>query len=155
MPSAGPAEDPRLAVNVIGFVDDAFGLAQAACGCTSTRCGRPGFRVATTAIAPDGPAGERERTIERYGKRAHDELRTAFEPAFNLACLNGDHLVRLARTAGGELLVRRPTIGQWGWETDVLPPELAPGVPVPGGNLGVLDVRAATTWSDSRRCRSR
>ena len=30
MGSAGLAEDPRLAVNVIGFLDDSLGLAQAA-----------------------------------------------------------------------------------------------------------------------------
>ena len=53
-------------------------------------------------------------------------IRTPFEPAFNLACLNGDHLIRLARTAGGEVLARRPTIGQWAWETDVLPPDWLP-----------------------------
>ena len=124
MSSPGLAEDPRLAVNVIGFLDDALGLAQAA------RLYIEGLRaagvpVATTAIAPD-VAGLRQDAIERYGRRAHDALRTAVEPAFNLACLNGDHLVRLARTAGGEVLARRPTIGQWAWETDVLPPEWLP-----------------------------
>ena len=124
MSSPGLPEDPRLAVNVIGFLDDALGLAQAA------RLYIEGLRaagvpVATTAIAPDA-RGLRQDAIERYGRRAHDELRTAVEPAFNLACLNGDHLVRLARTAGGEVLARRPTIGQWAWETDVLPPEWLP-----------------------------
>ena len=123
--SAWPAEDPRLTVNVIGFLDDALGLAQAA------RLYVDAFRaagvpVATTAIAPDGPPALRRKPIERYGKRPHDELRTPFEPAFNLACLNGDHLLRLARTAGGEVLAQRPTIGQWAWETDVLPPSWLP-----------------------------
>jgi glycosyltransferase involved in cell wall biosynthesis len=124
MPSAGLAQDPRLAVNVIGFLDDSLGLAQAArLYIDALRAAR--VPVATTAIAPDAPAWRR-KAIERYGKRAHDELRTPFEPAFNLACLNGDHLVRLARAAGGEVLVQRPTIGQWAWETDVLPPDWLP-----------------------------
>lgn len=121
MASGGPVEDPRLAVNVIGFLDDSLGLAQAArlyIGALRAA----GVPVATTAIPPDGPAAFRRRAIERYGKRAHDELQTPFEPAFNLACMNGDHLIRLARSAGGEVLIRRPTIGQWAWETDVLPP---------------------------------
>ncbi len=77
--------------------------------------------VATTAIAPDGLAGPCQEPIERYGKRRHDQLRTSVEPAFNLACLNGNDLIRLARSAEGEVLARRPTIGQWAWETDVLP----------------------------------
>jgi glycosyltransferase involved in cell wall biosynthesis len=122
MPSAEPPEDPRLAVNVIGVVDDVLGLGEIACWYVDAlRAG--GVPVATTAIAPDGPAGERQRTIELHGERADDELRTAFEPAFNLACVNGADLVRLARTAEGDVLARRPTIGQWAWETDVLPPE--------------------------------
>ena len=112
-------------VNVIGFLDDALGLAQAA-RLYIDALDAAGVPVATTAIAPDAPAGLRRKTIERYGKRTHEELRATFEPAFNLACLNGDHLVRLARTAGGEVLARRPTIGQWAWETDVLPADWLP-----------------------------
>lgn len=124
MSSARSAEDPRPAVNVIGFLDDALGLAQAA------RLYIDGLRAAgvpvtTTAIAPD-PAALRGRTAGREGKRNHDQLRTPFEPGVNLACLNGDHLVRFARSAGGEVLARRPTIGQWAWETDVLPTDWLP-----------------------------
>jgi glycosyltransferase involved in cell wall biosynthesis len=125
MRRAGPVENPRLAVNVIGFLDDALGLAQAA-RLYIDALRAAGVPVATTAMAPDGPAAWRRKTMERYGRRAHDELRTPFEPAFNLACMNGDHLVRLARTTGGEVLAQRPTIGQWAWETDVLPPDWLP-----------------------------
>ena len=55
MSSARSAEDPRPAVNVIGFLDDALGLAQAA------RLYIDGLRAAgvpvtTTAIAPDPAA---------------------------------------------------------------------------------------------------
>lgn len=123
--SGGLADDPRLAVNVIGFLDDALGLAQAA-RLYIDALRAAGVPVASTAIAPDGPPGFREQAVERYGRRAHDALRTEVEPAFNLACLNGDHLVRLARSAGGEVLAQRPTIGQWAWETDVLPPDWLP-----------------------------
>lgn len=124
MTSGSPAEARHLAVNVIGFLDDALGLAQAA-RLYIDALRAAGVPVATTAFAPD-PAALRRTTIARHGKRAHDELRIPFEPAFNLACLNGDHLVRFARTDAGEVLTRRPTIGQWAWETDVLPPGWLP-----------------------------
>ena len=122
MDSVGPAEDARLTVNVMGFLDDALGLAQAARLYIEALCAA-GVPVATTAIAPDA---SRRKTIKRYGNRAHDELRTPFEPAFNLACMNGDHLVTLARTRSGDVLAGRPTIGQWAWETDVLPSSWLP-----------------------------
>jgi glycosyltransferase involved in cell wall biosynthesis len=122
MPSLEPAQDPRLAVNVIGFVDDVLGLGETAHGYVDA-LRAVGVPVAITAIEPDDPSGPHQRTMVRDDERAHDELRTAFEPAFNLACLNGGDLVRLARTVEGDVLARRPTIGQWAWETDVLPPE--------------------------------
>ena len=120
MARAGPAEDTRLAVNVVGFLDDALGVAQ------SARLYIAGLRaagvpVATTAISPDVPVTSRQETIKRYGNRPHDALKTALEPAFNLACMSGDQLVALAHTNAGEVLALRPTIGQWAWETDVLP----------------------------------
>lgn len=125
MASAGPAGDARLGVNVIGFLDDTLGLAQAA-RLYIAALRAAGVPVATTAIPPDAAAASGRKTITRYGNRAHDELRIPFEPAFNLACINGDHLARLARTSGGEVLAQRPTIGQWAWETDVLPPDWLP-----------------------------
>ncbi len=125
MTSVGPAEDPRLAVNVMGFLDDTLGLAEAA-RLYIAALRAAGVPVATTAIAPPGPAGSRRKMMKRYGNRAHDELRTEFEPAFNLACINGDHLVTLARVRGTEVLAARPTIGQWAWETDVLPSSWLP-----------------------------
>lgn len=125
MPSSELREDSRLAVNVIGFLDDPLGRGRAAeLHVAALRAA--GVPVATTAIAPDDPAASHREPIDGYGERNQDELRTSFEPAVNLACLNGDHLVRLARTSGGDVLVRRPTIGQWTWETDVLPPEWLP-----------------------------
>lgn len=125
MRSAPPSGNARLGVNVIGFLDDALGLARAA-RMYIDALQAAGVPVATTAIALDDPSGFRQGTIERYGRRPHDALQTDAEPAFNLACLNGDHLIRLARTGDGELLARRPTIGQWAWETDVLPPDWLP-----------------------------
>jgi glycosyltransferase involved in cell wall biosynthesis len=120
MASTGSAEDPRLGVNVIGFLDDTLGLAQAA-RLYIAALRAADVPVTTTAITPDGPDGSGGNTITRYGNRPHDELSIPFEPAVNLACLNGDRLVALARARGGDMLARRPTIGQWAWETNVLP----------------------------------
>ncbi|HEY1516766.1 MAG TPA: glycosyltransferase [Solirubrobacteraceae bacterium] len=125
MASLDAAGESQLAVNVIGFLDDALGLAQAARMYISALQAAD-VSVATTAIALDAPLVRTRETIERYGRRPHDELRTSFEPGFNLACMNGDQLVRLARTTRGEVLLRRPTIGQWAWETDVLPRDWLP-----------------------------
>ena len=90
-------------------------------GSTSRALSAAGIPVTTTAVSPDTPAGPSRKTPARYGKRPHDPLRSPIEPSFNLACLNGDHLVKLARTREGDVLAQRPTIGQWAWETDVLP----------------------------------
>ena len=49
------------------------------------------------------------------------DRRSAVDPAFNLVCANGDQLEAFMRAGGAELLAGCPTIGQWGWETDVLP----------------------------------
>jgi glycosyltransferase involved in cell wall biosynthesis len=125
MSSVDSTDDRRLAVNVIGFLDDALGLAQAA-RLYIDALSAARVPVSTTAIAPDPPAALPRETTRRAGQRNHAELRTPSEPAFNLACLNGDHLVRLACSGEGEVLARRPTIGQWAWETDVLPADWLP-----------------------------
>ena len=114
------AEDGRLAVNVIGFLDDALGLAQAA-RLYIAAFSAADVPVATTAVTPDDEVSPGEGGTTRRGNRPHEQMRTPFEPTFNLACLSGDHLVKLARSRGGDVLARRPTIGQWAWETDVLP----------------------------------
>ena len=119
-------ENAHLAVNVVGFLNDTLGLAEAA-RLYVTTLRAAGVPVATSAIAPQmltGPAGG--RGVKRYGDDRHQELRMPFEPAFNLACMNGDHLDALVRANGDGVLGRRPTIGQWAWETDVLPPSWLP-----------------------------
>jgi glycosyltransferase involved in cell wall biosynthesis len=118
-------DDAQLAVNVIGFLDDALGLAQAArLYVAALRAAN--VPVATMAVTPDDAAASAADTITRYGNRRHEHLRTPFEPRFNLACLNGEHLTKLARARDGDVLARRSTIGQWAWETDVLPPSWFP-----------------------------
>ncbi|MBV9801462.1 MAG: glycosyltransferase [Solirubrobacterales bacterium] len=119
-------ENAHLAVNVIGFLRETLGLAEAA-RLYVTALQAAGVPVATSAIAPELPTRRSGgKTTRRYGTHPHQELRIPFEPAFNLACVNGDHLDALVREAGEEVLGGRPTIGQWYWETDVLPPSWLP-----------------------------
>ena len=111
----------RISVNVIGYLGETLGLAEAARGYIE---GLAAARVpvSTTAITPDLPVEGDQATITRYGSYVYQDRKASEEPAFNLACLNGDHLANLIRRRGIEVLAGRPTIGQWGWETDVLPP---------------------------------
>jgi glycosyltransferase involved in cell wall biosynthesis len=117
---ARSAASPELGVNVIGYLGETLGLAEAARlyirGLTAA-----GIPVSTAAVTPDLPV-DSSATIERYGSSRYTDLRSDSEPAFNLACLNGDHLAALLRKRGHGILAGRPTIGQWGWETDILPP---------------------------------
>ena len=115
----------QLAVNVIGYLGETLGLAEAA-RLYIAALQAAGVPVSTTAISPDLPVEESQKTITRYGSRPFEDLRSVVEPAFNLACLNGDHLAELVRLRGEEVLQGLPTIGQWGWETDVLPPSWTP-----------------------------
>jgi glycosyltransferase involved in cell wall biosynthesis len=115
------ADGAQIAVNVIGYLGETLGLAEAA-RLYIKALTAAGVPVSTTAITPDLPIEQDQATITRYGSRSYEDLRSPVEPAFNLACLNGDHLQDLIRKRGEGILEGRPTIGQWGWETDVLPP---------------------------------
>ena len=120
--SVGLNADSELAVNVIGYLRDTLGLAEAA-RLYIRALSAAGIPVSTTAVAPDPPVDlSVGRAITRHGHHAYEERRASVEPAFNLACVNGDQLAALVRGAGAGILRGRPTIGQWAWETDVLPP---------------------------------
>jgi glycosyltransferase involved in cell wall biosynthesis len=116
----------QLGVNVIGYFSDTLGLAEAARlyveGLTAA-----GVPVTTTAIRPDMPIhGGDTPTITRSGHQEYAHRRAGVEPAFNLICANGDQLQALLQAGGDRALGDRPNIGQWGWETDVLPPGWIP-----------------------------
>jgi glycosyltransferase involved in cell wall biosynthesis len=118
--------DAGLAVNVIGYLGDTLGLAEAARAYVKglTAAGVP---VTTTAIRPDLPLEAGAPKVERSGSHhPYQETTAAIEPTFNLVCLNGDHLMSFVHRRGERVLGGLPTIGQWGWETDVLPPSWLP-----------------------------
>lgn len=117
---------PALAVCVIGYLRDTLGLAEAARLYVDTLAAG-GIGVSTIPVAPDLPVDPGRQTITRFGDHPYEERRATVEPTFNLVCLNGDQLADLVRRSGTELLAGRPTIGQWAWETDVLPRSWAEG----------------------------
>ncbi len=118
---AGASVGSGPAVNVIGYLRETLGLAEAARAyVTALTAAR--VPVTTTAISPDLPVDGGGRAITREGRQQFENLSAAVEPNFNLLCVNGDHTEDLIRTGGAQVLGGRPTIGQWAWETDVLPP---------------------------------
>ncbi|MGH2915578.1 MAG: glycosyltransferase [Solirubrobacteraceae bacterium] len=119
-----PAVNARIAVNVIGYLGETLGLAEAA-RLYITALSAARVPVSTTSITPDLPIEDSQRDLVRYGSKEWTDLPATVPAAFNLACLNGDHLGQLIRDRGEEVLEGRSTIGQWGWETDVLPPSWA------------------------------
>lgn len=120
-PGEQPLPDSRLGVQVIGYLDDTLGVAEAARLYIDT-LKAVGIPVSTTAVPPDMSADDGQRAISRHGHRPFVELRASSEPAFNLVCLNGEQLETFIGVGGGRALDGRPSIGQWAWETDVLPP---------------------------------
>lgn len=120
-PGGDRHEDGQIGVNVIGYLGETLGLAEAA-RLYIRALDAAGVSVSTTAVTPDLPVKRGKKPIERTGSSEYRDRRSPVPPSFNLACLNGDHLADLTRRRGQGILQGLPTIGQWGWETDVLPP---------------------------------
>ena len=109
----------ELAVNVVGHLDDALGVAEAARLYVDT-LQAAGVAVSTTSVSPDPDASGAD-VFTRAGRRPYARVDTASQPNFNLVCLNGEQLEKFMRLGGSRILGGRPSIGQWAWETDVLP----------------------------------
>jgi hypothetical protein len=123
---AGPTD--RIAVNVIGYLGETFGLAEAArLYVRALQAAR--VPVTTRTLRPDLPVDADQQQSERPASVGWQELRAPVTPVFNLACINGDHLADALRREGAALLGGRPTIGQWGWETDQIPPSWERAIP--------------------------
>ena len=130
----------RLGVNVIGYFSDTLGLAEAARLYVDALAPAAGVPVTTMAIRPDMPVhGGDTPTITRSGRQEYTHRQSQVEPAFNLICANGDQLQALLDAGGGRVLGDRTNIGQWGWETDVLPPSWIPAFTSSRRDLGLHD----------------
>jgi glycosyltransferase involved in cell wall biosynthesis len=112
----------QIAVNVAGYLDKSLGLGQAA---------RLYIMALQAADVPVGTitaplhlpvAGSQEQALARYGHQQFDHLELPYQPSFNLLCVNPDGLPDLLERGGAALHGATWSIGQWGWETDLLPP---------------------------------
>ena len=128
MCSAGPAEDPRLAVNVIGFLDDALGLAQAArlyIDALRQPLGVPVADDRDRARRPAWGAPAADRAL--MGRKPNlIQLVDVGRAAFNLALPERRSSDQSRPQRRGRGACATPQIGQWAWETDVLPGRLVP-----------------------------
>jgi hypothetical protein len=115
---------PPPSVNVIGFLGEALGLGEAArLYVSSLTAGHVG--VSTTAVELSAGGDGTQADVRRDGAETYRDLVAATPPQFNLACVNADFLTALVAERGPDLMGTIPTIGQWGWETDALPPTWA------------------------------
>jgi glycosyltransferase involved in cell wall biosynthesis len=118
--------DREIAVNVVGYLNRSLGLGQAARLYIAAlqAAGVPVGTITAPLQLPVG--GSQEQALARYGSRAFAELQLPYTPPINIVCVNPDGLDGLLETAGDALRDARWTIGQWGWETDVLPAHWIP-----------------------------
>ena len=113
--------DRDIAVNVAGYLNRSLGLGQAA-RLYIAALQAAGVPVGTVMAPLHLPVqGSQEQALARYGGQAFEELTLPYAAPINLLCVNPDGLDNLLETAGDALSDARWTIGQWGWETDVLP----------------------------------
>jgi hypothetical protein len=117
-PSAG--HHARLGVKVIGFLGEALGLGEAA-RLYLEGLRTAGIAVSTRGVRPDATGS----SVVRTGSQPYRDAPAPVEPGFNIVCMNPDSLAAHVRAEGAGFLAGRPTIGQWAWETDVLPPSWA------------------------------
>jgi hypothetical protein len=108
--------DTGLGVEVVGFLGEAFGLGEAArLYVGALEAAR--LPVSTRALRPD-----QDVALRRSGSRDPDDRRAEMEPAFELLCMNPDSISTLVAAGALQLPSGRTVVGQWAWETDVMPP---------------------------------
>jgi hypothetical protein len=115
------AEREPPSVLVAGYLRGALGLGEAARG-YARAIERGGVPYGTITVPVDGPQDDRG-----IAKRREDELAFADrpldgEPDVLLLCVNAPQLPELAEHLGPDIMDGPYVIGQWAWETDVLPP---------------------------------
>jgi glycosyltransferase involved in cell wall biosynthesis len=117
----GTTADRPLGVSVVGHLTESLGLGQAA------RLYVAALRAADVPVATFGapmklPAGRAsQQRLARYGRQSFDTATLPYDPPFTLLCVNPDALPELLKQDPGLLHTGRHVIGQWGWETDVIP----------------------------------
>ena len=113
--------DREIAVNVAGYLNRSLGLGQAA-RLYIAALQAVGVPISTTTAPVQLPVkGSQEQALARYGRQSFADMELPYVPPINLLCVNPDGLDGLLESAGDQLQDARWTIGQWGWETDVLP----------------------------------
>jgi glycosyltransferase involved in cell wall biosynthesis/SAM-dependent methyltransferase len=118
--SAAPVTNRGIAVSVIGYLTESLGLGEAARLYVSALRSAD-VPVSTAGVRVQLPVDEpQEQALARYGRQRYEHSALPYKPPFRLLCVNPDSLTALLDEEPG--LVRGGyTIGQWGWETDVLP----------------------------------
>jgi glycosyltransferase involved in cell wall biosynthesis len=118
--------DREIAVNVAGYLNRSLGLGQAA-RLYITALQAAGVPVGTVMAPLHLPVtGSQQQALARYGSQGFEQLELPYPAPVNLLCVNPDGLDHLLESAGDALADARWTIGQWGWETDVLPAHWLP-----------------------------
>jgi glycosyltransferase involved in cell wall biosynthesis len=123
---AAVTADRQIAVNVVGYLTETLGLGEAA------RLYVTALRAAAVPVSTAGapvqlPVEEpHEQALARYGRQRYEHRTLPYDAPFNLLCVNPDALPALLEDERDMLVHGGYTIGQWGWETDVLPPHWLP-----------------------------
>ena len=112
---------PDLSMNVTGLLTGTLGLGEAARGYV-----RGARRPRTSRSRPRrSTCGEfvqlGDVPHEGYARVDYADRDGAASAGFNLVCINADELPRFARVGRRGVLLERPAIGVWGWETDHVP----------------------------------
>jgi glycosyltransferase involved in cell wall biosynthesis len=124
--SSTATSDRRLGVNVVGYLTESLGLGQAARLYVSAlrAADLPVGTIGAPVQLPVGRVGQ--QALARYGRQPFEHTKLPYDAPFNLLCVNPDSLPELLERDPGVLNTAHYTIGQWGWETDVLPPNWLP-----------------------------
>jgi hypothetical protein len=116
----------QIAVNVVGYLTESLGLGEAA-RLYVTALKAAGVPVSTAGARVQLPVEEpQEQALARYGRQLYEHRTLPYDPPFNLVCVNPDQLPALLEEQHGRFARGSYTIGQWGWETDVLPAHWVP-----------------------------
>ena len=119
------AERTVPAVEVLGYLRGNLGLGAAARG-YALALQAADVPVGTRTVPLDGPQDERGTSSRRLDELAYEDANLTVDAEALLVCVNAPQLPGLFDQLGPEHFAGRYVIGQWGWETDAIPPYWAP-----------------------------